>query len=85
MKTDIRVINIIQEHIKNYEGLMIDYDGESACISIGWDNFNEDDKKMLMEDDVFAVQVASAIRGANDILVDKKGVNIYIDKKFNHL
>ena len=39
------VVDKIREYVKNYDGIMLDYDGESASIHMGWDNFTEVEKE----------------------------------------
>ena len=82
-----RVVNTIKTYLEDYDGLMLDYDGDSACICIGWDNFSDEDMQMLIEDDVFEGLVVGELVGENieDVLVYDDGVYVTVDydKMFN--
>ena len=82
-----RVVNTIKSYLEDYDGLMLDYDGDSACICIGWDNFSDEDMQMLIEDDVFEGLVVGELVGENieDVLVYDDGVYVTVDydKMFN--
>lgn len=76
-----RVVNTIKSYLEDYDGLMLDYDGDSACICIGWDNFSDEDMQMLIEDDVFEGLVVGELVGENisDVLVYDDGVYVTVD------
>lgn len=76
-----RVVNTIKDYVNNYDGLMLDYDGDSACICVGWDNFSEEDMQMLIEDDVFEGLVVGELVGEDieDVLVYDDGVYVTVD------
>ena len=82
-----RVVNTIKTYLANYEGLLMDYDGNNASICVPWDEFSENDMQMLIEDDVFEGLVIDNLVGENisDVLVYDDGVYVTVDydKMFN--
>lgn len=76
-----RVVNTIKTYLANYEGLLMDYDGNNASICVPWDEFSENDMQMLIEDDVFEGLVIDNLVGENisDVLVYDDGVHVTVD------
>lgn len=71
----------IKDYVDNYEGMLMDYNGYSASICVPWDIFNEDDMKMLIEDDDFEYSVVVALmqKDINDVLVYDDGVYVSVN------
>lgn len=81
-----RVVNTIKSYLANYEGMLVDYDGNNASICVPWDEFSEKDMQMLIEDDIFEGLVIGSLVGENisDALVYDDGVYVTVDyKMFN--
>lgn len=81
-----RVVDTIKDYVNNYEGMLMNYDGNSASICVPWDVFNEDDMKMLIEDDGFEGCVVGALIGRDikDVLVYDDGVYVSVNaEKFD--
>lgn len=81
-----RVVKVIKDYVINYEGMLMDYNGFSASMCVPWDVFNEDDMKMLIEDEMFEVYVSQYLMMTDiyDMLVYDDGVYVSVDaKKFN--
>lgn len=80
-----RVVKVIKDYVINYEGMLMDYDGNSASICVPWDVFDEDDMKMLIEDgDMYkCVGYALMVDGVplREILVYDDGVYVSVDAK----
>lgn len=80
-----RVVKVIEGYVNNYEGMLMDYDGNSASICVPWDVFDEDDMKMLIEDgDMYkCVGYALMVDGVplREILVYDDGVYVSVDAK----
>lgn len=83
-----KVAKVIKEYVNDYEGLLMDYNGYSASICVPWDVFNEDDMKMLIEDEEFEFYVSQYLMKTDiyDMLVYDDGVYVSVDaKKFNNV
>ena len=81
-----RVVKVIEGYVNNYEGMLMNYDGNSASICVPWDVFNEDDMNMLIEDADFEEYVVDVLMGRDikDMLVYDDGVYVSVDaKKFD--
>lgn len=76
-----RVVKVIKDYVDNYEGMLMDYNGFTASICVPWDVFNEDDMKMLIEDDGFEVYVSQYLMMTDiyDMLVYDDGVYVSVD------
>lgn len=76
-----RVVKVIEDYVNNYKGMLMDYDGNSASICVPWDVFNEDDMKMLIEDEEFEACVVGVLMGGDikDVLVYDDGVYVSVD------
>lgn len=81
-----RVVNTIKSYLANYVPSYLDQFGD-CVITIGWDNFSEEDMKMLIENDIFEGLVIDNLVGENisDMLVYDNGVYVTVDydKMFN--
>lgn len=81
-----RVVNTIKSYLANYVPSYLDQFGD-CVITIGWDNFSEEDMKMLIENDIFEGLVIDNLVGENisDMLVYDNGVYVIVDydKMFN--
>ena len=78
-----RVVKVIKDYVINYEGMLMDYNGFSASMCVPWDVFNEDDMKMLIEDEMFEVYVGGCLMKSDiyDMLVYDDGVYVSVDAK----
>lgn len=76
-----KVAKVIKDYVDNYEGMLMDYNGYGASICVPWDVFNEDDMKMLIEDDEFEAYVDQYLMKTNiyDVLVYDDGVYVSVD------
>ena len=45
------VVNKIWQYVKDYDGIMLDYDGSSASIFMGWGNFTDVEKNYAIKHD----------------------------------
>lgn len=89
-----RVADTIENYLKNYTPSFLDKFGD-CVISIYWDNFNEEDYNMLVEDKIFAKYVEDILRERGiiknswDFLVDDENdtVDVTVDynKMFNNV
>lgn len=89
-----RVADTIENYLKNYTPSYLDKFGD-CVISIYWDNFNEEDYDMLVEDKIFAKYVEDILRERGiiknswDFLVDDENdtVDVTVDynKMFNNV
>ena len=81
-----RVVNTIKSYLANYTPSYLDKFGD-CVITIGWDEFSENDMQMLIEDDIFEGLVIDSLVGENisDMLVYDDGVYVTVDydKMFN--
>ena len=85
-----RVVNTIKSYLVNYTPSYLDKFGD-CCICVEWDNFNEDDMRMLIEDGLFALSVRDTLYKKGTIVelsgfhVDDDGVYVTVDydKMFN--
>ena len=81
-----RVVNTIKSYLANYIPSYLDQFGD-CVITIGWDEFSENDMQMLIEDDIFEGLVIDSLVGENisDMLVYDDGVYVTVDydKMFN--
>lgn len=74
----------ITDYVKNYNGPMVDYYGLSEFIYMRWDNFTEDEKEYVMEDEH---AVKSNIRDylkkdniiVKEMLIDENGIVVYVE------
>lgn len=77
-----RVVKVIEDYVNNYTMSYLDnYGGCVVCVP--WDIFNEDDMKMLIEDDGFEGCVVGVLMGRDikDVLVYDDGVYVSVDAK----
>lgn len=81
-----RVVNTIKSYLANYTPSYLDKFGD-CVITIGWEEFSENDMQMLIEDDVFEGLVIDSLVGEiiSDMLVYDDGVYVTVDydKMFN--
>ena len=78
------VVAKITDYVKNYNGPMVDYYGLSEFIYMRWDNFTEDEKEYVMEDEH---AVKSNIRDylkkdniiVKEMLIDENGIVVYVE------
>lgn len=80
------VVAKIREYVKNYDGIMVDYNGSSACIHMGWDNFTDDEKDYAMENE-HAVMCNTKYYLSKDnitvkeVFVDERCITVYVECK----
>ena len=87
-----RVVDTIEKYLGSYTPSYLDQFGD-CCICIGWDNFNEDDMMMLIEDGIFDISVRDTLYEKGTIvelsgfLVYDDGVYVTVDydKMFNKI
>lgn len=72
-----RVVDTIKKYLGSYIPSYLDKFGD-CCICIGWDNFNEDDMKMLIEDGIFDISVRDTLY-EKGIIVELSGFLVYDD------
>ena len=72
-----RVVDTIEKYLGSYTPSYLDQFGD-CCICIGWDNFNEDDMMMLIEDGIFDVSVRDTLYEKGTI-VELSGFLVYDD------
>ena len=81
-----RVVDIIREYVKNYNGIMLDYDGSSASISMGWDNFTDIEKDYAVEYEC-EVRIDTRFQLSKDnitvkeLIVDECGITVFVECK----
>ena len=83
-KTALVSVAKITDYVKNYNGPMVDYYGLSEFIYMRWDNFTEDEKEYVMEDEH---AVKSNIRDylkkdniiVKEMLIDENGIVVYVE------
>lgn len=80
------VVDKIREYIKNYDGIMFDYNGSSASLSMGWDNFNDVEKNYAVEYDNLVSQHTKYYLSKDNItvkelIVDKCGITVFVECK----
>ena len=82
------VVDKIREYVKNYDGIMLDYDGESASIYMGWDNFTDAEKDYAFDYEGIVIQNTTNYLSKDNIivkelLVDDYGITVFVelDKK----
>lgn len=82
------VVDKIREYVKNYDGIMLDYDGESASIYMGWDNFTDAEKDYAFDYEGIVIQNTTYYLSKDNIvvkelLVDDYGITVFVelDKK----
>ena len=78
------VVDKIREYVKNYDGIMLDYDGESASIHMGWDNFTDVEKEYAFDYYIPVVYNATYYLSKDNIivrelLVEDYGIIIFIE------
>ena len=84
--TTTSVVNKIRQYVKDYDGIMLDYDGSSASIFMGWDNFTDVEKDYAMEYDyVVHHHTWHSLSEDNipvkEVLVDEYGITIFVECK----
>lgn len=77
------VVDKIREYVKNYDGIMLDYDGESASIYMGWDNFTDIEKGYAFDYESFVIYNTSYCLSKDNIivkelLVDDYGITVFV-------
>lgn len=77
------VVAKIREYVKNYNGIMVDYDGSSASIYMGWDNFTEDEKNYAMDHEFIVKNNAEYYlkkdnTTVKEMLIDENGISVYV-------
>ena len=72
-----RVADTIEKYLGSYIPSYLDQFGD-CCITIYWDEFSDDDMKMLIENDIFAMSVRDTLyeRG---VIVNLSGFLVYDD------
>jgi hypothetical protein len=78
------VVDKIKEYVKNYDGIMLDYDGESASIYMGWDNFTDVEKDYAFDYEFFVIYNTSYCLSKDNIivrelLVDDYGITVFVE------
>ena len=71
------VVNKIWQYVKDYDGIMLDYDGSSASIFMGWGNFTDVEKNYAMEYDFVVGQQTWHYLSEDNIPVKEVFVNEY--------
>ena len=79
----------IGEYVKSYDGIMLDYDGKSACIHIGWDIFTDDERNYALEDEFNEFRVMCDTKEylkkdnitVKEVFVEEWGIAIYVECK----
>lgn len=85
-----RVADTIENYLKNYTPSYLDQFGD-CVISIYWDNFNEEDYDMLVEDKIFAKYVEDMLRERGiiknswDFLVDDENDTVDVTVDYNKM
>jgi hypothetical protein len=87
-----RVVDTIEKYLGSYIPSYLDKFGD-CVITIYWDEFDEEDMKMLIEDDIFAISVRDTlyekgiIVGLSGFLVYDDGVYVTVDydRMFNKI
>lgn len=80
------VVDKIREYVKNYDGVMLDYTGSSASISMGWDNFTDIEKDYAVEYEC-EVRIDTRYQLSKDnitvkeLIVDKCGITVFVECK----
>ena len=77
------VVDKIREYVKNYDGIMLDYDGESASIYMGWDNFTDAEKDYAFDYEGIVIQNTTYYLSKDNIvvkelLVDDYGITVFV-------
>lgn len=72
----------IRQYVNDFEGIMLDYNGSTASICMGWDIFTDEERGRMLEDD-FIIQDAKHCLGKDgisvkEIFVDENGVVVYV-------
>ncbi len=80
------IANKIRQYVKDYDGIMLDYDGSSASIFMGWGNFTDVEKNYAMEYDfVVGQQTWHYLSEDNipvkEVFVNEYGIMIYVECK----
>ncbi len=78
------VVDKIREYVKNYDGIMLDYDGESASIYMGWDNFTDVEKDYAFGNEGTVIQNTRYQLSKDNIivkelLVDDYGITVFVE------
>lgn len=76
----------IRQYVKDYDGIMLDYDGSSASIFMGWGNFTDVEKNYAMEYDfVVGQQTWHYLSEDNipvkEVFVEEYGIIICVECK----
>ena len=80
------VVAKIREYVKNYDGIMVDYDGSSACIHMGWDSFTDAEKDYAMDYEFILKNnmeyyLKKDTITVKEMLVDENGISVYVECK----
>lgn len=80
------VVAKIRDYVKNYDGIMLDYDGSSASIHMGWDNFTDDEKNYAMENEFRVMSnTKEYLKKDNitvkEVFVDERCITVYVECK----
>ena len=80
------IANKIRQYVKDYDGIMLDYDGSSASIFMGWGNFTDVEKNYAMEYDfVVGQQTWHSLSEDNipvkEVFVNEYGITICVECK----
>ena len=78
------VVDKIREYVKNYDGIMLDYDGESVSIYMGWDNFTDVEKDYAFGNEGTVIQNTRYQLSKDNIivkelLVDDYGITVFVE------
>ena len=78
------IVDKIREYVKNYDGIMLDYDGESASIYMGWDNFTDAEKDYAFDYEGIVIQNTTNYLSKDNIivkelLVDDYGITVFVE------
>ena len=80
------IANKIRHYVKDYDGIMLDYDGSSASIFMGLNNFTDIEKNYVVEYDYVVLQhtwhyLSEDNIPVKEVLVDEYGITIFVECK----
>ena len=80
------IANKIRQYVKDYDGIMLDYDGSSASIFMGLNNFTDTEKDYIVEYDYVVHQhtwhsLSEDNIPVKELIVDECGITVFVECK----